>query len=285
MSAFQLIGDLFHNVFFAPVVNLLVLLVHGLNFLHIPGALGLAIVLLTVIIRLAVWPFMSSQIKSAKKMAELKPKLDELKLKHKGDKQAISKAQMELYKEHGVNPAGGCVPALVQLPVIIALYQAIMGFFNGSAGLDSLNSTLYPFIVKFDKAPDPHFLFFDLTKKPADFGTIGIFVLTIPVITALLQFVQSKMMTPAPVKAYPSDSPKEKKEKGSTDEAIGALQLLIVYLLPLMIGYFAFTFPIGLALYWNTFSVLGIIQQYLLSGWGGLAGWVNKLGVGSRTVD
>ncbi|MBU1031847.1 YidC/Oxa1 family membrane protein insertase, partial [Patescibacteria group bacterium] len=80
------IGDIFNLLFFAPVINVLVLIYHGLQALHIPSALGFAIVLLTVLIRFLVWPFMASQIKATKKMAELKPHLDELKVKHKGDK-------------------------------------------------------------------------------------------------------------------------------------------------------------------------------------------------------
>src|SRR3989304_8809199 len=117
------IGEIFDLVFFGPVINLLVIIFQGLSAVHIPGALGFAILILTVIIRIIVWPFMATQIKATKKMADLKPHLNELKKKHKDDKKALASAQMALYKEHGVNPAGGCLPALIQIPVFIALFQ------------------------------------------------------------------------------------------------------------------------------------------------------------------
>ncbi len=267
----QIIGDIFNLVFLGPVVNILVLLLKGLESLHIPGALGFSIIILTILIRLIVWPLMSTQLKSAKKMSDLKPHLDALKKKHSGDKQALSKAQMDLYKEHGINPAGGCLPSLIQIPIIIGLYQSILAIFDPVHGLDRINHLLYLPWLHLDKVPDPYFFGINLTSKPAEFSKIGFLVLLVPVLTALLTFVQSKMMTPVPVKEYPSDSPKEKKEKEQTEDAMSAVQGQMAYMMPLMIGYFAFQFPIGLAFYWNTFTILGIIQQYLLSGWGGLA--------------
>ena len=85
------IGDVFNLVFFGPVVNLLVLIYQGLHAINIPGALGFSIMFLTVIIRILVWPFMATQIKATKKMADLKPHLDEIRLKHKDDKKELAK--------------------------------------------------------------------------------------------------------------------------------------------------------------------------------------------------
>lgn len=272
----QFIGDIFNYIFFAPVVNALVLILNLLELVHIPGALGLSIILLTVIIRLLVWPLMSAQLRSAKKMGDLKPHLDALKKKHDKDKQAFALAQAQLFKEHGYNPAAGCLPSLLQIPAIIALYQAISSLFDGQKGLEHINYFLYPFVKDLTSAPDPYFLGFNLASRPSDFTKVGVVVLLIPVVTALLQFAQSKMMTPKVVKEYPSDSPKEKKEKEKTEDAMTAVQGQMTYMMPIMIGYFAFSFPIGLALYWNAFSLLGIYQQYKISGWGGLEGWVKR---------
>ncbi len=267
----QIIGDVFNIFFFAPVINLLVIILNLLQVIHLPGALGFAIIILTVLIRLLVWPFMATQLKSAKKMAELKPHLDELKNKHKNDKQALASAQMALYKEHGVNPAGGCLPSLIQIPIVIALYQTIFTFFSGTNGLSQINSALYPFLNKLQAVPDLNFLGVNLASKPADFAQVGTFILLVPVLTALLQFIQSKMMTPMAVKKYPSDSTEEKKEKEGMEDSMSAVQSQMSYLMPLMVGYFAFQFPVGLAIYWNTFTILGIVQQYRISGWGGLS--------------
>lgn len=263
----QIIIDIFNTLFFAPVVNLLVLIFQGLQIINIPGAFGFAIIILTIAVRILVWPMMAKQLKSAKKMADLKPHLDVLKQKHGKDKQEFAKAQMALYKEHGVNPMGGCLPALIQIPVIFALYQSIFAFFGGS--VDNVNKVLYSPVLHLNQVPDLNFFGLNLVMKPSDLG-VSLLIL-VPVITALLQFVQSKMMAPSKMKHYASDSPKEAKEKEGMEDSMAAIQSQMVYMMPLMVGYFAFQFPIGLALYWNTFTILGIIQQYKISGWGGLA--------------
>jgi len=256
------IVDIFNLVFFGPVINVLVLIYQGFSALRIPGALGFSIITLTVLIRILVWPFMASQIKATKKMADLKPHLDELKKKHKDDKQGLASAQMALYKEHGVNPAGGCLPALIQIPVFIALYQSIINILPGAGGnIENINRLLYFPQLKLPSNIDSSFLGLNLGLKPSEFGS----------------FVQSKMALPKPIKHYPSDSPKEGKEKEGLEESMGAVQSQMVYMMPLMIGYFAFSFPIGLALYWNVYTILGIIQQYQHAGWGGMADWIARL--------
>ncbi|MCR4305885.1 MAG: YidC/Oxa1 family membrane protein insertase [Candidatus Daviesbacteria bacterium] len=280
MSGITAIFDL---LFFGPIINILVLIYQGLSALNIPGALGFSIIALTLAIRILVWPFMSSQIKATKKMADLKPHLNELKQKHKDDKKALAAAQMALYKEHGVNPAGGCLPAIIQIPIFLALYQAIINILPGTGGnLNRINDLLYFPQFKLPSTIDPNFFGLNLGLKPSDFGKYGILLLLVPVVTALLTFVQSKMTLPKPIKHYPSDSPKEAKEKEGLEESMGAVQSQMVYLMPIMIGYFAFSFPIGLAIYWNTYTIMGIIQQHRISGWGGLEGLVNKVKVGSR---
>ncbi|MBI4036527.1 membrane protein insertase YidC [Candidatus Daviesbacteria bacterium] len=279
----ELIGAIFNTFFFAPIVNLLILIFKLLHLVGVPGALGFAIIVLTVGIRFLIWPFTAAQIKSAQKMVSLKPHLDELKKKHQDDKKAFAEAQMALYKEHGVNPTSGCLPTLIQLPVFIALYQAIINVFpqtDGSLaadGLDRINTVLYNSWLSLASAPDPNFFGFNLATKPAEFAHFGTWLLLVPILTGLLTFVQSKMMTPSPPKIYPSDSPKEKKEKVKTEDMMVGIQNQMTYLMPVMIGYFAFQFPVGLAIYWNTFTTMGIIQQYRISGWGGLAGLVGSL--------
>ncbi len=265
------IGDIFNLIFLGPVINLLVLIFQGLQAIHIPGALGFAVIVLTVLIRFLVWPLMASQIKATKKMADLKPHLDELKAKHKDDKQALAQAQMALYKEHGVNPAGGCLPALLQIPVFIALYQAIINIIPGPGGnLDYVNSLLYSGQLKLPSQIDPNFLGLNLGVKPSDFTKFGPTLLLVPAVTALLTFVQSKMMMPKAISHHKDESQKEIKEKEKIEDTMGAVQSQMVYLMPIMIGYFAFSFPIGLALYWNVYTILGIIQQHRVGGWGGL---------------
>lgn len=283
----QIIFDIFNTLFFHPIVNLLVFVLRLIEATHIPGALGLSIIIMTVLIRFLLWPFMAQQLKSSQKMNELKPKLDILKDKHKEDKQALAAAQMALYKEHGINPAAGCLPALIQIPILIALYQVILALFNGNTGLDQINKALYLSDWKLNSAPDPYFLGLNLSDKPLTLAQHlftnpslpAALILLVPIITAALQLFQSKMIYPKPIKKYPSDSPKEQKEKAKTEDTMAAVQSQMMYMMPIMIGYFAFSFPVGLSIYWNTFTLAGIFQQYKISGWGAATDWLIKLGL------
>lgn len=273
----ELIGFLFDTIFFAPTVNILIFVYKILQSISFPGALGLAIIILTVLIRFLVWPFYGAQLKSAQKMAKLKPHLNALKEKHKDDKKAFAEAQMALFKEHGVNPAAGCLPALIQIPVFFALYQAIANVFPGgvlgfSGSLERVNSVLYHSWLHLSSAPDANFFGLNLAIKPSD-GGLTSFLIFIPLITAALTFVQSKMM----VAPKAPELTKDDKKSGGMEDMMSSMQSQMAYIMPLMIGYFAFQFPIGLAIYWNTFTIMGIIQQYQISGWGAVADYARKL--------
>ena len=276
----ELVTSVFDTLFFAPIVNALIALFKLLEGTGVPGALGFSIIILSVVIRFLIWPATALQVKSAQKMAELKPHLDELKKRH-GDKQAFAAAQMALYKEHGVNPAGGCLPALIQLPIFIALYQAILNVFPGPGaadGLSRINSVLYTSSLQLSSPPDANFLGLNLAIYPSAFTSQGGLLLLIPLLTAALTFVQSKMMIPRkPISHHKDETLKEVKEKEGMEEALASMQSQFVYLMPLMVGYFAFQFPVGLAIYWNTFTVMGIVQQYRIAGWGGMEGIKNKI--------
>lgn len=210
-------------------------------------------------------------------MADLKPHLDVLKVKHKEDKAAMSAAQMALYKEHGVNPAGGCIPALIQLPVFIALANAIPMLFDANQ-LQKVNDLLYFPNLKLIAPPDPHFAGFSLGDKLIDktpfVGEWWVLML-IPIITMALSFIQSKMMLPVkPLQVRKEDSKVAIKEKEGVEDTMGAMQSQMMFMMPLMIGVFSYQFPVGLSLYWNIFTLVGIIQQYLIAGWGGFAPWI-----------
>jgi YidC/Oxa1 family membrane protein insertase len=276
MNPFSAIGAIFDTFFIAPIINVMVFFIHVFGAIGLPGSLGLSIIALTIVIKLLIWPFMAAQLRSTKKMTDLKPHLDKLKEKHKEDKQKFAQAQMALFKEHGINPAAGCLPALIQMPVFIALYQVIFAFFDSKSGLTRINDLTYSFIPDLQKMPSPQFLGINLSHRPSDFGQDGWGLLLIPIVTAALTFVQSKMMSPSPVKKYPSDSPVEKKEKEAKGDMASSMQSQMLYLMPLMIGFFSWQFPVGLALYWNTFTVFGIIQQYKITGLGGLSAWIKK---------
>ena len=246
-----------------PIKNLLVLFYKFSESLGLPGPLGFAIILLTIAIRLLIWPLMHQQMKSAKKMSDLKPHLDTLNAKHKDDKKALQQAQLDLYKEHGVNPAAGCLPTLLQFPILIALYNV----FNETFGADlvryvtELNEKVIYFPWMKLTTLDLNFLGINLGIKPGEWQKYGWWLLAIPLITGGLQFVQSRLMMPKSSKTDEkalavAGEKVEKKEDMAAD-----MQKQMMIIAPIMFGFFSFQLPIGLALYWNVFGLFGIIQQ------------------------
>ncbi len=111
----------FNQILIWPILNVLMFFNNVLSASKIPGAFGWSIIFLTLAIRGVLYPLTKTQLTSAKKMSELKPQLDKLTKKHKGDRQKLQQAQLELYKQHGINPAAGCLPLLLQMPVLIFL--------------------------------------------------------------------------------------------------------------------------------------------------------------------
>lgn len=262
----------FNEILIWPITNLLVAIYHVLNFVHMPYALGFSIIVLTIVIRIILYPLTNSQLKASRKMQELNPHISKLKEKHKNDAKTLQQETMKLYKEHGVNPAAGCLPVIIQLPIIWALYSVLQQIVNPNSGevLKNINQIVYFGSLKLTHAWDPSFFGLPLGQNPAELmKTLGVIVLLVPIITAILQYIQSKMMFVAVPK---KDNGEKKQEDFAT-----TFQTQAMYIFPLMIGFFSYTFPIGLSLYWNTFTVFGIIQQYKISGLGGLASWKEKI--------
>lgn len=251
-----------------PMLNVLVLIYKIIFSLHIPFALGFSIIALTIVIRFILYPLTSSQLKASRKMQELTPHLNKLKDLHKGDSKRIQQETMKLYKERGVNPLAGCLPTLVQLPIIWALYNVLQDIVKYST--TQINAVLYSDTLKLAKPWDTTFLGLPLSKSPSNLlSTVGVIVLLVPILTGLFQFIQSKMLFPA-VKPGAVAEPKKK------DDFASAFQSQSTYIFPIMIGFFSFTFPLGLSLYWNTFTIFGIIQQYKILGPGSLVGLIDK---------
>lgn len=201
-------------------------------------------------------------------MADLKPHLDELKQKHKDDKKAFAEAQMALFKEHGVNPAAGCLPTLLQFPILIALYQAVVNIFPGAGfggSLSNINAVLYHPSLHLYSEPDKIFFGLNLATKPSEFATAGWLLLLVPLITAGLTFWQSKMIMPRPAGGTKKIKSGKEEKKGQEDMMF-TMQSQMMYLMPLMIGWFAFQFPVALPIYWNTLTIISIIQQKKIYG-------------------
>lgn len=258
-----------HVLFVFPILNVLIALYQVFLFIHLPGALGLAIITLTIIIRLLVSPFLKAQQEMTKKMQDVKPHMDKLNEKHKGDAKRLQEEQMKLYKEHGVNPAAGCLPAIVQIFVFWALYRSLFTLFNPQFKVSEIISqindiAIYKPFLAFLKVTtiDPSFFGLNLALTPAKSGLWYYYL--IPVITALLQYFQTQAMTANMNQPQTAIVKKGKDDKKDTKDTAGdfqkAMNVQMKYILPVLIGYFSFTFPVGLALYWNVFSIFSIIQ-------------------------
>ena len=231
------------NFLVNPITQLLIFL-YGLT----GNNLGFAIILLTLIIRAVLVPVTIPSLKSAKKLQELKPHLDRLKEKHK-DKQKLQLAQLELYKQHGINPASGCLPQIAQLLVLIALYQVFIEFIN-APGLNGRALNLNFFWLNLGK-PDPYYI--------------------LPALAGLSQLVFSLMMTSG-LESH-LKAPKDKKEKQKEENSMEMAQSLsqqMLLIMPVMTVLISLKFPSGLALYWVITTVFSLVQQYLVSGPGGL---------------
>lgn len=254
---------IFNIIINQPITNLLVASYQILSFFQIPFALGFSIIALTFIIRIILFPLTASQIKMSKKMQDMAPHISNLKEKHKNDKKKQQEEMMKLYAEFGVNPAAGCLPIIVQIPVIWGLYHVL----STAVSVDSLerlkeiNNLLYFDWMKLNRLWEVTFFGIPLAKSPASMMNDNPLIVLVPVLTGVLQLIFSKMM--APEKPY--------KAKQDDFQATFAKQSLFIF--PIMIGVFSFQLPFGLSLYWNAFTLFGILQQYFLVGLGGLKQW------------
>jgi YidC/Oxa1 family membrane protein insertase len=218
------------------------------------GAYGLAIVLLTIGIKVLLAPLFQLQLALSKRSIEqqrrLAPELAEVKKKYKGDAQKQQAATMQLYKERGVNPLSnlsGCLPALLQFPILTAMYYVFFGNAQHRTFADH-----FLFIPHLNDTPSLHPLIPGLPIPTLVY-------LVIPILAAATTFVQSRMMQQPP---NPAASEQEQQAQQMTQ----TMQVMM----PLMITYFAFITPAGLGLYWFVSNCFAIIQQYLVNGWGGL---------------
>lgn len=227
--------QLFNQFFYEPIFNLVIWLYN-----IIPGEnLGIAIIVLTIIIKLILLPLSQKSIKSQKALQEIQPKIDELKKKYKDNKQEMGKAMMDLYKKHKVNPFSSCLPLLIQLPFLLAVFRVFR------KGIENNLSLVYPFI----ETPETiHNMWLGI-----DLSSPSIFL---AVLAGIAQFWQAKMMM--------AKKP-EVKGKGSKDENMAAIMSKqMVYFMPVITIFIGSTLPGGLTLYWFLITLLTALQQVIV---------------------
>lgn len=230
-------ANLFREILFRPLLNATFWL-----YAVLPGNdFGLAIIVLTLGIRLLFFPLTLKTILSQRAMAAIGPKLTDIREKHKNDKNAQSAAMMQLYKEHKINPLSGCLPLLIQLPILIALYRVfIQGLHPESMSL------LYSFI------PQPG------TINPISFGIIDITTAlpVLAVVAGVLQFVQAKLSTQ---QTGPGGAPEQKQMQ--------AMNRQMLYFFPIFIIIIGWRLPGGLMLYWVASTLFSIAEQLIVKKW------------------
>lgn len=237
-----------------PLVNVLIVISHVLG-----NSFGLSIVALTIIINLAMLPMTLSQIRSAKAMQDLQPKLADIQKKYGKDKQKLAQEQMKLYKESGVKPAGCAISLIIQMPVWIALYQSIMlALAVAPEALLKLSRYLYSWPVVFSTLPlNRDFLAMNLAQPN----------IIMAILVGVSMWVQQKIST------VPSPDPKQAQQAQ-----------MMLWMMPMMFTFFALSFPSGLALYWVVNSVVRVVIQYRMTGWGGLRRQAPKPSEGDKKL-
>ncbi len=236
-----MISSLWHAIVYKPLYNTLVLLVAVL-----PGhSVGGAIIILTILVRLALFPLTGKSIKAQRAMKKLEPELKRIKEEHKDDKQKQSKKTMELYQTHGVTPFSGCLPMLIQIPIVIGLYWV---FFSGLKVVDV--SMLYGFVAA-PLALDMHFLIFDLAAKS----------IILALFAGFSQYIQTSLSLgkQGPVAVSSGDGKPTFQE-----DFAKSMQVQMRYILPVMITFIAYRTSAAVALYWTTSNILSIVQELLM---------------------
>ena len=239
------IGTFFGYIFTDPIFNVLMLLY------HLFGDLGLSIIVLTVVIRLILFPLYLKQLRSSKAMQAIQPLIADVKKKYK-DQREQYQAMQAIYKEYGVSPAAGCLPLLIQLPVLYGLFFALNTVLHATS-LGAVNSVIYPFLPKFAVLPSVYLNWFGLHLNlgAADPSHI------LPVLAGLATFIQLRMSQP-------------RTAPGASKDMMSSQMQIMQFIMPFVTFFFALNFAAGLALYWTTTSVFSIVQQYFVTGWGSL---------------
>lgn len=255
---------MWETIIVTPLTNILL----WVNTL-VGGHFWIAIILFTILIRLATHPLMAKQMKSTAALQEMQQskKWQEIQAKHKGNKEQLAQEQMKMYKEAGVSPFGSCLPTLIQFPIIIGLYQAVMRALSAtplqltylvkSAGTvtgNLLNINITEMIPL-----NSSFLWMNLSQ-PERVTIFGFGISFLALIVGITTYIQSKLTMPATPSANP------------TDQSAQMGKMMGIYM-PLMLLYFAWNYASGLALYFIVSNVLGIVQYALL----GKANWKNLL--------
>jgi YidC/Oxa1 family membrane protein insertase len=203
--------------------------------------MGIAIILLTVFIKILLYPLSQKSIKSQKQLQEIQPKINDLKEKFKNDKEAMSKAMLGIYKEHKINPLSSCLPLLLQLPFFFAIFQVFRDGLNGD-----ISASLYSFMPKLGEISSTFFGLLDLTQPNAILAFMA----------AAAQFWASRMMV--------TRRPEIKSDPSKDEDMAAIMNKQMMYMMPVVTFVIGLSFASGLALYWLVSTLITIAQQFMV---------------------
>lgn len=235
---------MFTTLFLQPLFNLLIGLYNVL-----PGHdLGLAIIALTFLVKLVLWPFTALQIKQQRALQAIQPKIEEIRKTYKDNKEEQGRQLMALYSREKVNPASSCLPLLIQIPIFIGLYRAL------SQGLGVIDPGLLYGFVDNPGTIRPVFMgILDLTKASP----------ILAIAAALVQFLQSRqMMKNMPATVTPPPAEVADKPVAQDENMAAMMNKQMMYTMPVLTAFIGFSLPAGLTLYWFVMSVLSVVQQW-----------------------
>ena len=225
--------NIFTTIFYQPVLNLLVFLYNITPF----NDFGVAIILLTVIIKLIFWPLGSKAIKSQKALQDLQPKIDQIKQQYKDDKAASSKKIMELYKENKVNPFSSCLPLLIQLPFLWAVFRIFR------TGVENNLDLVYSFISRPETINTISLGFVDLANPNV----------YLAVLAGGAQFWQARMVS--------TKRPTVKTPGAKDENMMAIMNKQMLYIMPAVTVFIGMSLPGGLTLYWLVITLITVLQQ------------------------
>jgi YidC/Oxa1 family membrane protein insertase len=236
-------GGFFFTVLTQPMYNFLIVFYNVLASVGIMD-LGLAVIAVTVSLKLVLLPFTAKAVVAQRNMQALQPKMDQIKKEYKDKKEEQAKKMMELYKENNVNPMSSCLPIVIQMPILLALYNVLR---RSVAHSESL-AMLYTFV------PAPEIL------NTTFLNIVDLSVRSIPlaIIAGLIQYVQARML-------QAKKPPKEVDSEGSKDESMAAaMTKSMTYTMPIITVIFGATLPGGVTLYWLVSNLISVLQQFFL---------------------
>ena len=234
----EAISTIFNQLLYQPLFNILIF------FYNIIPDFGVAIILLTLLIRIVLFPLSKKGITARKSLEELQPKIKEIQKKYK-DKEERARQMMKFYKENKVNPASGCLPLLVQLPIFIALYRLFINISEMITSNGQLEG-VYSFIAN-PGTINPMFL---------GLANLAIPSLFLAIAAGVFQFIQSKIM----FKSSPAKTPGA-DQKMNIQQSMGRQ---MTYFMPLIIVFISLKLPAGLPLYWAVSTLFGIGEYWLV---------------------